>query len=83
RAEGVDPVDVAGDVVRGGAVAAVVAVPRLPGCGYRTLPGADAAPSRVIPLIQTRERLIARRGLTGRALAALAQAIGDSAQAGP
>jgi len=83
RAEGVDAGDVAGDVVRGGAVAAVVAVPRLPGCGFRTLSGADAAPSRVIPLIQTRERLIARRGLTARALAALAQAIGDSAQAGP
>ena len=83
RAEGVDPGEVAGDVVRGGAVAAVVAVPLPSGCGVRTLPGADAASPRVIPLIQTRERLIARRGLTGRALAALAQAIGDSAQAGP
>jgi len=83
RAEGVDPGDVAGEVVRGGAVAAVVAVPRFPECGVSTLPGADATSPRVVPLIQTRERLIARHGLTGRALAALAQAIGDSAQAGP
>ena len=83
RAEGVDPGDVTDEVVRGGAVAAVVAVPRFGGCGDRTLPGADAASPRVVPLIETRERLIARRGLTGRALAALARAIGDSAQAGP
>jgi len=83
RAEGVDPGTVAGEVLRGGAVAAVVAVPRFSGCGVLTLPGADAASPRVVPLIETRERLIARRGLTGRALAALARAIGDSAQAGP
>ena len=83
RAEGVDPGTVAGEVLRGDAVAAVVAVPRFSGCGVLTLPGADAASPRVVPLIETRERLIARRGLTGRALAALARAIGDSAQAGP
>jgi len=83
RAEGVDPGTVAEEVLRGGAVAAVVAVPRFSGCGVLTLPGADAASPRVVPLIETRERLIARRGLTGRALAALARAIGDSAQAGP
>lgn len=82
RAEGVDPGDVAREVARGSAVAAVVAVP-LPGCGVQDVPGMDPARTRIIPLIQTRERLIARRSLTGPVLAALAQAISDSAQAGP
>lgn len=82
RAEGVDPGDVAREVVRGRVVAAVVAVP-LPGCGFLDVPGMDPATTHVIPLIQTRERLIARRSLTAQTLATLAQAIGDSTQAGP
>lgn len=82
RAEGVDPGDVAREVVRGNAVAAVVAVP-LPGCGASDVPGMDPALTHVVPLIETRERLIARRTLTARMLATLAQAIGDSARAKP
>ena len=83
RAEGVDAGEGAREVARGSAVAAVVAVPRSPDCGARAVPGMDPAQTRLIPLIETRERLIAKRSLTDGALATLARAIGDSAQAEP
>lgn len=83
RAESVDAGDLAREVRAGRAVAAVMAVPHAATCGFGPEPGMDAAPMRVVPLIETRERLIARRGVTGRALLGLAQAIGDSSRIGP
>lgn len=84
RAEGVEAAHAARAVQSGGALAAVVAVPPTArGCVIDDASGTPAAATIAIALIQTRERLIARRSLTGRALAALTQAIGDSSQAGP
>ena len=85
RAEGMDAVDVPLAVQAGGAVAAVMAVSPMhfPACGFGPVPLTTTMQTRVIALIQTRERLIARRGLTGRALEALARAVGDSSQVGP
>ena len=83
RAEGVDAGEAARQVARGSALAAVVAVPRVPDCSAGAVPGMNPGLTRLIPLIETRERLIAKRRLTGGALAALARAIGDSAQAAP
>lgn len=85
RAEGVDPREAAQAVESGGALAAVIPVSpmRFPECGFGAVPITNADLTRVIPLIQTRERLIARRSLTDRALAALAQAVSDSSQVGP
>jgi len=66
-------------------MAAVMAVSPMhfPACGFGPVPLTNSTQARVIALIQTRERLIARRGLTGRALEALARAVGDSSQVGP
>lgn len=78
RAEGVDVRDVTRAMQAGDARAAIVAIP----AAHPDSCGAGGR-SDAIALIQTRERLIARRSLTGRVIAALVQAVGDSAQAGP
>ena len=84
RAEGIDASDAARTVQSGAALAAVLAVPATEnGCSVDPGSGTTGAVTIGIALIQTRERLIVRRGLTGPALAGLARALGDSTQAGP
>ena len=84
RAEGMDAPDAARAVETGAVLAAVLAIPATErGCRIDQEPEANGAVTIGIALIQTRERLIVRRGLTGPAVAGLARALGDSSQAGP
>jgi hypothetical protein len=84
RAVGADAADVLRILEAGGAAAAVVAVSSRPvlACPAGHAP-APRVPLDSIALVQTRERLIVRRGLTGRSLDALLRAAGDSSGGGP
>ncbi len=84
RAVGVDALGVDRALETGGAAAAVVAVASRPmqACRAASVP-APRVPMDSVALVQTRERLIARRGLTGRPLEALLRAATDSSAGGP
>ncbi|HEY7893652.1 MAG TPA: hypothetical protein VIC24_02000 [Gemmatimonadaceae bacterium] len=84
RAVGMDPAAVERAIETGGAAAAVVAVASrpLPACRAGAEPGAGV-PTDSVALVQTRERLIARRSLTGHPLDALLRAATDSTVGGP
>lgn len=84
RAEGMDAREAVRAVQSGAALAAVLAVPAAErGCGVDDGSAGTGAVTIGIALIQTRERLIVRRSLTGPALAGLVRAVGDSSPAGP
>lgn len=84
RAVGVDAPGVMRALETGVAAAAVIAVPTRPkpACPAAPAPGLQV-PMDTIALVQTRERLIARRALTGRPLDALRAAAADSATGNP
>ena len=81
RAEGVEGQDLWSAIGDGRAAAAVVALPPAGACAVAVSPGRPRV--GIVPLVQTRERLIARRSLTDAALATLRRAMGDSSAVGP
>lgn len=79
RAVAVDAAGVERALETGGAAAAVIAVSARPvqACHAATAP-VSPVPTDSVALVQTRERLIARRSLTGRPLEALIRTASDS-----
>lgn len=84
RAEGMDENGVERALETGRAAAAVIAVASRPveACRAGSAPGLRV-PMDSVALVQTRERLIARRSLTGRPLDAILRAATDSTVGGP
>jgi len=85
RAAGVEAADAPRELADGGAAAAVVVVSSGGAnlCLLEAPPGSHAPRVSAVALIQTRERLIARRRLTGRPLAGLVATTADSSGDSP